>query len=135
MGNYDDIINLPYNGSTSKEHPRMSMHKRAAQFAPFAALTGHNGLIAEAGRMTETEIILDEDEKALLDYKMQDVLSNPRAVKITYYEPDILKEGGRFCTLTGNIKKADTFTRNIIFTDGSCISMDRVIAIDEAEYR
>lgn len=65
MGKYDDIINLPYNGSTSKEHKPMPIYKRAAQFAPFAALTGHKELIAEAGRVVDEENVFEDDENCL----------------------------------------------------------------------
>lgn len=103
---YDDIINLPH--PTSKNHPRMKNIERAAQFSPFAALTGYDSAIKETARITETHIELDENEKARLNCQIRLLLeklpTNP-FVAITYYVPDSRKDGGAYQTVSGNIKK------------------------------
>ena len=94
-GKYGDIINLPH--PTSLNHPRMSLHDRAAQFSPFAALTGHHTAIAETGRLTDQRIELDESEIARVDaalQHLQELLPERPTVSITYFVPDERKSGG-----------------------------------------
>ena len=117
-GKYDDIINLPH--PTSQNHPRMSLHDRAAQFSPFAALTGHHAAIAETGRLTDQRIELDESEIARVDAELQhlqELLPSKPTVSITYFVPDEQKDGGSYQTVTGEVKRIDTVSGVIQMTD------------------
>lgn len=130
-GNYNDIIHLPH--PTSARHPRMSLHDRAAQFSPFAALTGHDDAIMETARLTDCKIELSEDQKIELDRKMQalmPLLSEHPEVVITHYIPDFAKDGGAYLTFTGNLKKIDSIDNTMYFTDGTAISPDDVLSLD-----
>ena len=131
MGKYDDIINLPHH--VSKKHPQMSLSARAAQFAPFAALTGHENAIKETARLTEKRVELDEQEKAILDYKMKEIkrniLLNP-LVKITYFIPDEKKDGGEYVIIEGHIKKIDNNKHLIILEENIEIPMSEIIHIN-----
>ncbi len=128
---YDDIINLPH--PTSKNHPRMKNIERAAQFSPFAALTGYDSAIKETARITEAHIELDENEKARLNCQIRLLLeklpTNP-FVAITYYVPDSRKDGGAYQTVSGNIKKIDTCERFIVLCDETKIPIDEVIQFE-----
>src|ERR1035437_4752031 len=97
MDPYDDIIHLPHHISTT--HPHMSAYDRAAQFAPFAALTGHDAAIAETARLTERRVELDEYSKADLNQRLciiQDRMDEQPEVSITYFQPDQRKTGGAY---------------------------------------
>lgn len=128
---YDDIIDLPHHVSSKRS--RMSNYDRAAQFSPFAALTGYDGVIAETARLTDTQIELDEGGKELLDKKLRELLDaideQPRAV-FTCYQPDERKLGGAYVTLSGQVKKIDAVARCILLTDGRVISIDRIYGIE-----
>ena len=94
---YDDIINLPHH--ISKKHPQMTLEARAAQFAPFAALTGYDDEIRETARLTNRRIDLDEEAKSILDNKIKIILeqiSQRPTVSLTYFIPDLKKDGGKF---------------------------------------
>lgn len=124
---YEDIINLPHH--ISKTHPQMPMSDRAAQFSPFAALTGYDAAINEAGRLTCKKIILSEDAKEDLDRKMHRIcscLSSAPAVIVTYYEPDPFKEGGAYKTITGQIKCVNDVERILTMSNGTNIPLDDV---------
>lgn len=128
---YDDILNLPH--PVSQKRSRMTNYDRAAQFSPFAALTGYEGVIQETARLTDTQIELDEGGKALLDEKLQELLEQiqeqPRAV-FTCYQPDERKLGGAYVTLGGQVKKIDPVARCILLTDGSVIPIHRIYGIE-----
>ncbi len=130
MGKYDDIINLPHH--ISKKHPRLSIEQRAAQFAPFAALTGYGDAIKETTRLTEDRIELNEEEKESLDKKLQDLKSkistNPQ-VTITYFVPDIKKSGGKYITKIGDLKKIDEYKKIVILEDKTIIPIKEIIEI------
>ena len=114
MGKYDDIIGMEH--PTSKVHPRMSPQARAAQFSPFAALTGFEEAVREAERTTEERIELDEYERAELDYRLhrlQMVGEDRPVVEITYFLPDPLKPGGSYVTECGVIRNIDSYRRTI----------------------
>ena len=131
MNQYEDIINLPHHVSPSR--PQMPMSDRAAQFAPFAALTGYDAAIKETGRLTDERIELDEEALTTLDMKYQllmDALDDAPVVTITYFQPDERKAGGKYLTATGAVKKVDDFERRITTQDGSKIPMDDVLSID-----
>ena len=128
---YDDIINLPR--PVSKKRSPISNSDRAAQFSPFAALTGYDAVIAETGRLTDTQIELDEGGKALLDEKLQAIrehLAEHPAVKLTVFCPDSRKSGGAYETITGNVKKIDPVARILVLTGGEVIPIDRIYGIE-----
>ena len=127
MGNYEDIINLPHH--TSSKRPRMSMIDRAAQFSPFAALTGYDAAIKETGRLTDERIELDEAELDVLNTKFQslvDKLGEEPKVDVLYFLPDQRKSGGAYHTVSGVVKKLDLYERVLIMKDGPSIPMDDV---------
>ena len=128
---YEDIINLPHH--VSKTRPQMPMSDRAAQFAPFAALTGYDAAIKETGRLTDDKIELDEEALTALDMKYQllmDALDDAPEVTITYFQPDERKAGGKFVSAVGAVKKIDDFERRITMRDGTRIPTDDVLSID-----
>lgn len=128
---YDEIMGLPHH--VSKARPQMPMSDRAAQFAPFAALTGYDAAIKETGRLTDEKIELDEEALTALDMKYQllmDALADVPEVTITYFQPDERKAGGKYITATGAVKKVDDFERRITMQDGAKIPMDDVLSID-----
>ena len=104
---YDDIIDLPHH--VSERHPQMSMYNRAAQFAPFAALTGHNAAITEAARLTEAEQELSESDAEVLNRKLAYLqsLDEKPSISVTYFVPDDKKEGGSYHTATGIVKSVE----------------------------
>lgn len=129
-GPYDDIINLPH--PTSVKHPRMPLSDRAAQFAPFAALSGHSAAIAETARLTERKIELDEDTKAVLDLKQQilaDRIAERPEITVTWFRPDEKKNGGQYVTAAGQLKKVDDITRILQLADGTTIPLDDVLEL------
>jgi len=130
-GPYDDIINLPHHVSTTR--PQMSMADRAAQFSPFAALTGYDAAIKETGRLTDSRIELGEETLRHLNERFQflvDGISDTPIVHITFFVPDERKAGGAYITVTGTAKKVDTHLRMIILQDGTKIPMDDIISIE-----
>ena len=131
MGAYDDIINLPHHVST--RHPRMPAIDRAAQFSPFAALTGYESEVKEVARLTDSKIELCEDQKAFLDARLrilEDCLPQRSEVAIVYFLPDERKSGGAYVTISGIIKKFDHIGERIIFRDGTVIPIDAVLQVD-----
>lgn len=136
MGPYDDIIDLPH--PTSTKHPRMPLADRAAQFSPFAALTGHEAAIRETARLTDRRVELDEDEKAALDRKLRlltEHLEERPAVRITYFQADQRKDGGSYETADGSIKKLDDVERVVVMTDGRRIPIDDIYEIESGLLR
>ena len=132
MSEYDDIIYLPH--QVSRIHPQMSMEDRAAQFSPFAALTGYDAAIAETARLTDQRVELDEYERQALNEKLQFISEHMKEhpkISITYFIPDHCKEGGEYVTVTGNIKKLDDYEHRIVLMDGSRILMEDVIGIED----
>ena len=126
-GKYDEIVGLPHH--VSKTRPQMPMSDRAAQFAPFAALTGYDSAIKETGRLTNERIELDEDALTALNVKYQflmDALDEEPEIKITYFKPDERKAGGEYVSAIGADKKVDDFERLITMQDGTRIPMDDV---------
>lgn len=127
MGNYDDIINLSHHEST--KHPRMSALNRAAQFSPFAALTGHEAAISETARLTNTRLELDEDRKEELDEQLQIIrehISLEPEVSITYFVPDTQKEGGSYLQVIGVIKRLDDIDHKIVMKNGTVIPINDI---------
>lgn len=135
QGSYDDIIDLPH--LVSKRHPQMPLSDRAAQFAPFAALTGHDEAIRETARLTDSFVELDEEQREKLDQRMQMLLAEMRAdplqipeIKVTYFQPDEKKDGGAYVSVSGRVKKVDGYRRQIWFTDGTTLPMENLISIE-----
>ena len=130
MGKYDDIINLPH---YEPRHPRMSMEKRAAQFSPFAALSGHGDAVKEAERLTDSYIELDESQKELINSKLQKILERLQEspeITITYFVPDKNKSGGSYVNHTGHIKKVDEYTHTLLMKDGTKIPLHHLYDIE-----
>lgn len=125
---YLNIINMPHH--VSKIHPQMSRYERSAQFAPFAALTGYEDVIEEEGRLTDSRVEINEEAKFILDTKMQILMknidSNP-VVLITYFIPDKLKDGGKYETISDNIKKIDILKHTIITNNGTIIPANEIV--------
>ena len=131
MGKYDNIINLPH--YEPKNYPRMSMYSRAAQFAPFAALTGYDEQVKETARLTDDRLDLDDEVKAILDAKLQkikDNISSKPQVTITYFVADARKDGGKYVTVTNNIKKIDEYKQAIILVDATEIPIIDIVEIE-----
>lgn len=129
-GRYDDILDLPHHVSATR--PQMSMADRAAQFSPFAALTGYDAAIRETGRLTETEVELPEDALDALNQKFRlltECSGKKQAVDITYFQPDSRKTGGAYATVSGIIKKIDPVDRLILMAHGATIRMAHVVDI------
>ena len=136
MGKYDKIINLPHHVSSTRPH--MTMIDRAAQFSPFAALTGYNAAVKETARLTEQQIELDEYEKATLDQRillLQDRLKKLPEVTITYFIPDERKDGGKYVSITGAVKKIDTYEKQIVLLDKSKIPIENILNMDGEVFR
>ena len=128
---YDDIIHLPHH--VSAKRPRMTAIDRAAQFSPFAALTGYDSAIRETARLTDERVELDEHMKDALSDKLQiiaDRLEEQPEIKITYFQQDVKKNGGVYVTAAGTVKKIDKYERVIAMTDGTAIPIDEIISID-----
>ncbi len=127
---YKEIINLPHH--VSEKRPHMSMIDRAAQFSPFAALTGHDAALDETARLTDTFIELDEDEKQIIDAKIRMLIDNieeKTEITVTWFRPDEKKDGGAYVSVTGYLKKADIPKREIIMSDGTVIPMEFIYEI------
>ena len=128
---YDDIIQLPHHQSTKRAH--MSLHDRAARFAPFAALTGHDAAIEETARLTEDEITLDDNAIADINEKLYEIsqhLSERWRVSITYFRPDERKKGGKYLTDVGTIQKIKESEQLILMDSGVQIKMEQIIKIE-----
>ena len=131
---YDDLLDLPHHQSTEREN--MSLHDRAAQFSPFAALTGHEAAIKETARITDEFVEPDADKKQELDEKLQMIrmalADNKTArVQMIFFKPDGKKSGGSYETITGNIKKIDEYNGLIVFDDNTTVKIEKVIDILE----
>lgn len=126
--NYDDILHLPH--PTSKTHPRMSRQDRAAQFSPFAALTGYEAVVKETARLTEARPMLTEDEVAELAARLRLAMELDAEVTVTWFQPDAKKSGGSYVTTTGRVKKADELRRILTMEDGTQIPIQEVTAVE-----
>ena len=125
---YNDIINMPHH--VSKTHPQMSLKARSAQFAPFAALTGYGDVINETGRLTNEKIEIDDELKEILTeeiMKIKSKLSERLTISFTYFIPDEKKNGGKYVTVKGIVKKVND--NSIILEDKTEILIEDVIDI------
>ena len=131
---YDDIIHL--NRPVSGKRAPMTNYDRAAQFSPFAALTGFDAAIEESGRLTDAKIELDEGGKALLDAQMRAVLERlPESPKVSvlWFSYDERKAGGAYRRTTGHVKKIDTCHGKLLLADGQVIPLAEIYAITPEE--
>lgn len=131
-GKYDDIIHLPHH--VSSIHPQMLLADRAAQFSPFAALTGYEAAIRETERLTTARVELDEEAMATLDEKLRTIaehLHQRPPVSVTYFQPDGRKEGGAYLTATSAVKKIDRYEHIVVMTDGTRIPIANILEIEE----
>lgn len=130
MSRYDDIIHLPHH--ISEKRASMSLRDRAAQFSPFAALTGYDGVIAEAGRLTERCVELDESSIQQLNEILKRILARidcQPTVTVTWFQPDARKDGGRYETKTGAVKKLDTVQQCLQFADRTVVDLSCITAL------
>lgn len=128
---YEDIIDLPHHVSAS--HPQMSRMNRAAQFSPFAALTGYHEAIEETGRRTDGRMELDEDVKEVIDGKLrmiQEQITMHPEVAVTYFLPDEKKDGGCYVTVRGCVKKIDRYGQTVVLQDGTRIPVEEILGIE-----
>lgn len=132
MSRYDDIINLPHHVSTNL--PRMSMHDRAAQFAPFAALVGYDDAVAETARLTESRPELDEQEQRELNARLcelADHIQDHPEVRIKYFVPDERKSGGSIVEISGTAKKLVASDKTIVLADGTVIPISDIVELSD----
>ena len=133
---YADIINLPHH--VSKKHKQMSLYERSAQFAPFAALTGHEAAIKETARLTDSKIDFDEEEKIILDRKLkiiQEKMNEKPKITFTYFVPDFKKDGGKYFDITWIVKKIEDYKQIIILEDKTEIAIIQIIDIKSDEIK
>ena len=134
MGKYDDIIDLLHHVSSTR--PQMPMIDRAAQFMPFRALIGYEDAVQETARLTEDRAELTEDEKSILDRKLQSLADNidshPR-VTLTLFQLDKKKAGGAYVTITGQLKKIDDFAGTLILLEGDQVMIEDILDIQITE--
>ena len=129
--NYQDIINLPH--YVSKKRQQMPISDRAAQFAPFAVLTGYEENIKEATRLTDTRIEIDEERKLILNDKLQIILNNIKdepTITFTYFIYDDKKSGGKYINITNQVKKINITDGYIILIDKTKIPIEEIIDIN-----
>ena len=136
---YDDIIDLPHHVST--KHPQMSLIDRAAQFSPFAALTGHEAAIRETERLTDEWVELNEDRKEFLDERLQMIresLSGGKSgqnlpeIMFTYFQPDQKKRGGAYISVQGKVRKIDEYGHQVLLEDGTVLTIEHIAGIEGA---
>lgn len=131
---YDAILHLPHH--VSQAHPRMSRLERAAQFSPFAALTGYEDAVQETARLTDCQRELAEDEKALLEHRLKQVQAALDAgqtpvAAITWFRPDTKKQGGAYVTTKAAVKRIDELERAVVLTNGERIAVEAIVGIEE----
>ena len=127
MSDYSNIIDHPHHQSSKRPH--MSMTKRAAQFSPFAALTGYEDAVEETGRLTTEKIILDDDAVSALNDKLREAVDTGAVVAITHFVSDLRKSGGEYLISSGNIKKVDTVENKVVMEDGTVIPLGDIFDI------
>ncbi len=133
-GNYDDIINMER--PVSKRHSPMPAENRAAQFSPFAALTGYDDCINETNRVTDKRIEPDDGLKAELDMKLSEIaasIHDTPSVSVTYFVPDETKDGGKYFTITKKLIKIDSLSRQLVFKDKTSVYIDDIIELSRQD--
>lgn len=127
---YEAIIDLPHH--ISPTHPRMSLSQRAAQFAPFAALTGYDAVLAETARQTEAEVLLEDSEVAQINRRLcwvKENLGKMPKVEIRMFCPDGRKSGGRYRTLSGKVVKIDEYSQKLRLESGEWVEFKRIVQL------
>ena len=130
MTDYDDIIHLPHH--VSQNHPQMPLRDRAAQFAPFAALTGYEAAVGETARQTTERRELDAQEAAALNRRLTDLaarLKDRPEVTIEYVVPDERKAGGAYVTVTGRVRNISVPERLLVMEDETVIPLEDVVSV------
>lgn len=133
---YADIMNLPHHVSSTRGN--MSITDRAAQFSPFAALTGFDRAIQETARLTDKRIELDEAAKTILDEKMriiQEQLSKQQEIEIVFFRPDDRKVGGEYISIIGTVKKMDRYEKAVVMQDGTRIPIEEIVDLTGEMFR
>ena len=136
VNNYDDIINLPHH--VSETRPRMSQRDRAAQFSPFAALTGYDSEIKETARLTDEKLELDNYTISMIDSCLQILIDNAQErpiISITFFKADERKNGGTYVTVSGDFRRIDESNRTVVLTDGAIIPIEDIYAIEGNIFR
>ncbi|MCM1120775.1 MAG: YolD-like family protein [bacterium] len=135
QGKYEDILYLPH--PVSRRHPQMPLQDRAAQFAPFAALTGHDEAVKETARLTDSYIELEEGQRERLDQRLSLLIKalreNPAQepiITVTCFKPDEKKDGGAYVPVCGRVKKVDAYRRELVLKDGTALPMGNIIAME-----
>ncbi len=133
---YEDILYLPHHVSDNRA--RMSMLDRAAQFSPFAALTGYDDVVSETARLTQTQIILDVDAREELDKKLtliRDQIAQGPQLRITHFVPDERKAGGAYVTTTGRGYRMSSHEKWLKLDDGTAIFFENILNIESDIFR
>ena len=129
-GKYDDMLFLPHHVSAGRPH--LSPESRAAQFSPFAALTGYDAAVRETARVTDSRQELDDGTKEVLNGRLQllaERLEDHPEVTVTFFRPDAKKEGGSYAAVTGSVKKIDEYEKTVVMTDGTKIPVEEITEI------
>lgn len=133
---YEEIIHLKHHVSSTHKH--MAIYDRAAQFAPFAALTGYDGKIKETARLTDQRIELSEDEKTMLNNKLillREQIDTHPEIEIVYFQKDEKKSGGAYITVKGMVKKLNEYQRSIELHNGVNIFVEAIVDISGAIFK
>ena len=131
MGKYDDVLNLPHHVSNTRPH--ISMHDRAAQFSPFAALTGYDDTVKETARLTDEKLELTTDRINDLNQKiafLKEHAEERPQITVEYFIPDEKKSGGKYVTLSGKFRRIDEYNHNMVFTSGEEIPLNDIFEIE-----
>ncbi|MBO6093519.1 MAG: hypothetical protein J6P40_07855 [Oscillospiraceae bacterium] len=129
---YDDIITLPHH--VSERHPHMPLIDRAAQFSPFAALTGYEAAIVETARPTETKRELSEEQKQIISsrlYELQNCISSVPRLTVVFFQQDDRKSGGTYRTVSGPVKKVNDYLGVLEMADGLSIPFQDILSLDQ----
>ena len=133
MNDYSDIINYNYLGP--KNHPRMDMRNRAAQFGSFRALSGYEDELKETRRIVEDEIYVDEDQKEIINRTILELKNNlfKDKIKITYFVKDLKKNGGFLKTIISSIKKIDEFNKELVLINNTKIKINSIVNLEKID--
>lgn len=129
---YDDIIALPHH--VSETHPHMPLIDRAAQFSPFAALTGYEAAIVETARPTEAKRELSEEQKQIISsrlYELQNCISSAPSITVVFFQQDERKSGGTYRTVSGPVKKVNDYLGVLEMADGLSIPFQDILSLDQ----
>lgn len=130
-GAYDDIIHLAH--PVSRNHPQQPMEKRAAQFSPFAALTGFDDAVEETARYTDSRQELTEEQTAKINSvlnRIQRTVSQSPAVSVEFFSPDPKKQGGFYRLLRSRVRKIRPYEKQLVLSDGTVIPFSDILSID-----